>query len=107
MLRYALASYLIVSTITVVGNLSARTALPALGGVAFLIYYWLGAPGLGKAYGAPEVGPIVVRAAAVTLLATWAWHGWRRALRRRVSLTMYQLSGNRREVRREVPEHRG
>ena len=79
----AAASYIIVACITVVGNVSAKVMVPVLGGLAFLFYYWFAAPGLGKAYGVPDVGPVVIRAAAVSLLTIWAWQGWaRRALRR-------------------------
>lgn len=80
-LGFALASYAIVWSMVVMANLSAKTMLPALGGLAFLLYYWLGAPSLASAFGAPEVGPTVVRLTAVTLLAIWAWHGPIRALR--------------------------
>lgn len=80
---YSAASYALVAMFTRATRVSAATLLPALAGLAFILYYWLGAPNLGQAYGAPTVGTIAVRLGAAVLLTVWLTRAWR--LRERVA----------------------
>lgn len=68
---YSAVSYAFVALLARIARVSAAILLPALGGTAFILYYWFSAPTLGQAYGAPQVGPIIVRMAAAVLLSIW------------------------------------
>jgi hypothetical protein len=70
-LLYSLVSYVAVAAIAIVGRISAALLLPLLGATAFMLYYWFGAPIIGRAYGVPDAGPLVIRAGAALLLAVW------------------------------------
>jgi hypothetical protein len=60
------------STIAVIAlDAAAAAVLPVLGGLAAGLYYWFAAPTLAAAYGAPEVGPAVVRVGALALVGFW------------------------------------
>jgi hypothetical protein len=80
---FALAalSYGIVSFVVLALRVSAARAMSVLGIMAFGVYYWFAAAGLGKAYGAPDVGPIVVRGIALVLVVAWIATYGRRAAR--------------------------
>lgn len=74
----ALLSYVIVAGLAVPIRLPGRTAIAALGCFSIALYYWYAAPSLGAAYGAPSIGPAVVRVLAFALLLLWLWHAVRR-----------------------------
>jgi hypothetical protein len=67
----SLASYLALAAIVLMARLSARAALPLLGALAIAIYYWYAAPTLAAAYGAPVIGPTIVRLLALALIVAW------------------------------------
>ena len=78
-LAWAAASYVVVGGIAWMWRLRAERAVRTCGGLAFGLYYWFAAPGLAAAYGGAHdpstdgspVGPWIVRAAALGLLALW------------------------------------
>jgi hypothetical protein len=70
-LAYAVASYLAIAIVVGVSRASMNRMLPLLGAAAFLLYYWLGAPIVAAAYGAPTGGVIAIRAGAILLLSVW------------------------------------
>lgn len=72
-LLFAMLSYAVVATATSLVRAKAAAALPVLGGTSFIVYYWLSAPNLAAAYGAPYVGPAIIRLAATILLVVWWW----------------------------------
>jgi len=76
---YAIVSYLLVAAAAYLLRASAKALFPVLGGSAFILYYWYSAPPLAEAYGAPRLGPLVIRVAAAVLLMSW----WARIMRRR------------------------
>lgn len=75
---YSVVSYAFFATVARIRSVGPETLLPLLGGVAFILYYWLSAPGLGEAYGAPNVGPVAIRIGATVLLAVWLSRAWLR-----------------------------
>jgi hypothetical protein len=66
---YALASWGVVVATVRAFRIVAATALPVLGALSLLAYYWLAAPTLASAYGATPIGAAFVRAVAVALVA--------------------------------------
>jgi nitrite reductase (NADH) large subunit len=69
--EFALISFAVVAAFTLITGLSARVVLPLIAGGSLFLYYWYSAPALAKAYGAPSVGPLVVRVAAAALVSVW------------------------------------
>ena len=85
---YALLSYAAIAGLAFIADGASRTLLLLIAATSFALYYWWSATTLGAAYGAPDVGPVVIRALAGVLLAFWLWRAWRRpsaALRRRLA----------------------
>jgi nitrite reductase (NADH) large subunit len=76
---YAGASYLLVSLLAWMLRLPSTIELLLLGASSIALYYWLAAPTLAAAYDAPDVGPVVVRIAALALIAIWVSRGLTRA----------------------------
>jgi nitrite reductase (NADH) large subunit len=70
----SLVSYLVFGGIVLIARPAARVMLPTLGCLAIALYYWYAAPSLGAAYGAPAVGPAIVRLLALALIIYWIWH---------------------------------
>jgi len=70
---WALASYVLAALAVKTLGLTARVAVPVLGGAAVGIYYWFATPVLIEAYGitAAAISPIRVAFAAVVTL--WLW----------------------------------
>lgn len=76
-LAWAAGSYLVAAGLALVLRPAVPTALLLLGAASVSLYYWLVAPGLAAAYGAPDTGPAVVRVAALALVMTWLWRAVR------------------------------
>lgn len=76
---WTLGSLLLVSTVVGFLRLEANQVLPLLGGAAFGLYYWFGAPGLAAAYHLPPLGAAIIRGAMFGLLAFWLREVFRRS----------------------------
>jgi len=69
----SIVSYAIVAAVVGLSRMPSRTVVHILGGASIAVYYWFAAPTLGAAYGAPVLGPPLVRLAAFSLVAVWMW----------------------------------
>jgi hypothetical protein len=76
--EYAFVSYVIVAGVVLASNVKSSLLIPLLGATAFMLYYWFAAPAIASAYGAPDIGQTLVRAAAAVLVSIWLWRFWRR-----------------------------
>lgn len=74
-----LASWSLVAGIGLIGNVSARSMIPALAAVSLGLYYWFAAPGLIATLGLPEGGVVTLRAGIGVLLLLWGARRWRRS----------------------------
>lgn len=82
---WSAGSWLVAAALTRLAGLRAALTLVLLGGLSAGLYYWFVAPSLAAAYGAPGIGPVVVRVLALGLVGTWLWVALRPAERRGVS----------------------
>ncbi|MDT8340693.1 MAG: hypothetical protein RQ751_04200 [Longimicrobiales bacterium] len=70
----SVASFALVGVVLAPARVPARTALPWLGLLAFLLYYWFGAPGVADAWStgtAPTGVTVGIRSAALALGLAW------------------------------------
>ena len=70
-LVWSAASVLVLGALVITTRITARVALPLLGGLAFGLYYWFAAPALATAYGGGDAAGLLLRLAAGGLLAMW------------------------------------
>lgn len=70
-------SLALVAVLVATFRLKPTRVLPVLGGGAFALYYWFGAPGIATAYHVPAIATGIIRVATLGLAAHWL----RRALR--------------------------
>lgn len=70
-------SYVLAVAAVVVFRIPAARIFPALAALAVGLYYWFAAPNLAAALGAPKAGEVVLRVAALSLVAIWWWRAMR------------------------------
>jgi hypothetical protein len=69
---WSAASYAALATVATLFRVRASTAIPAFGGLAFLLYYWFAAPSVSDAVGGTATLTWFIRIAAITLLLFWS-----------------------------------
>ncbi|MDZ4674783.1 MAG: hypothetical protein SGI84_10025 [Gemmatimonadota bacterium] len=74
---WALGSLVVVLGVMSTLRPQVTQALPILGALSAGLYYWYAAPALAEAYGAPVVGPLMVRLLAAGLLLVWLGNAYR------------------------------
>ena len=69
---WSLGSYAVLGAVAAALSLRAAVALPVLGALAFVLYYWLAAPAVATAIGFQAPGASAIRVVAITLVVLWA-----------------------------------
>jgi nitrite reductase (NADH) large subunit len=67
----ALGSYLLVAALVLLARIPSSWAMPALGGLALLIYYWWGAPGIASAWHWETAAVRGLRGTTALVVAVW------------------------------------